>query len=84
MKPLPAFLRAEFVESHVLPVVVAFGFGVLVSGIAGDIDAERARIEARHAVLYAEQLRTQCGAQPDADAVAQHLANATTTFEVRK
>lgn len=84
MKPLPRFLRAEFVESRVLPVVVAFGFGVLVSGIAGDLDATQARIEARHAIDYAEQLRTQCGAQPDADAVAQHLAHNANPFEVRK
>lgn len=84
MKPLPRFLRAEFVESRVLPVVVAFGFGALVSGIAGDLDAAQARIEARHAIDYAEQLRTQCGAQPDADAVAQHLAHNANPFEVRK
>jgi len=74
MNPLPTVLRPEFIESRVLPVVVAFGFGVLVSGIAGDLDAAQARIEARHAIEYAEQLRTQCGAQPDADAAAQHYA----------
>ena len=84
MNPLPRFLRAEFIESRVLPVVVAFGFGVLVSGIAGDLDVELARVEARQAIEYAEQLRTQCGAQPDADAVAQHLAHHATPYEVRK
>ena len=75
MKPLPYFLRAEFIESRVLPVVIAFGFGVLVSGVAGDIDATQARTAARHAIDYAEQLRTQCGAQPGADATRQHLAH---------
>ena len=84
MKPLPTCLRAEFIESRVLPVVIAFGFGVLVSGIAGDLDAAQARIEARNAIDYAEQIRTQCGAQPDADAVAQHLAHHATPYEVRK
>ena len=92
MKPLPTCLRAEFIESRVLPVVIAFGFGVLVSGIAGDLKAQR--IEEERAIhrttvmLLLDELstaRTACGAQPDSDAIAaQHLAHNANAFEVRK
>lgn len=91
MKPLPRFLRAEFVESRVLPVVIAFGVGVLVSGITGDLKAQRIEEErATHrttVMLLLDEIstaRTACGAQPDADAVAQHLAHNANPFEVRK
>ena len=75
MKPLPRFLRAEFVESRVLPAVLAFAFGVLIHDIAGDAEIDRARIQARQAFMYAEQVRALCGAQPDPDRAVQALAH---------
>lgn len=75
MKPLPTCLRAEFIESRVLPVVLAFAFGVLVHDIAGDAEVDRARIQARQAFLYADQVRALCGAQPDPERAVQALAH---------
>ena len=60
------WLSADFVERRVLPLVMAFGAGVLVMGVSADAhydaelqtarqDAERARQIAAKAVLVAER-----------------------------
>lgn len=73
--PLAEILAPAFIEGRVLPVVIAFGFGVLIHDIAGDAEVDRARIQARHAIEYADQVRALCGAQPDPARAAQALAH---------
>lgn len=72
---LADLLAPACIEGRVLPVVVAFAFGVLVHDIAGDAEVDRARIQARQAFLYADQVRALCGAQPDPDRAVQALAH---------
>jgi hypothetical protein len=72
---LADLLAPAFVEGRVLPLVLAFAFGVLVHDIAGDAEVDRARIQARQTAIYAEQVRALCGAQPDPERAVHALAN---------
>lgn len=63
-------LDPQFIESKVLPVVLAFGLGVLVTG-----HAAQAELEAwadSHAAMSreVETVRVACGLQPDPEAVS--------------
>jgi hypothetical protein len=51
----------EFCETRVLPVIVAFGCGVLAMGYAIDYREAQALGIARRAVAIAEEYRDACG-----------------------
>ena len=69
MNPRPHWLH-HAAEHYALPVVCAFGLGVLITLHA--TDTERALLRAA-VVLLADQVehaRIVCGAQPDSEAIA--------------
>lgn len=51
----------EFCETRLLPLVVAFGCGVLATGFAADQREAQAFEVARRAVAVAETYREACG-----------------------
>lgn len=88
MKTPARFLSAGFVESKVLPVVIAFGLGVLVTTHAARAELERGAENYRDLVREVENMRIACGLQPDPDAVAAiytaHAMAAPVPQEVRQ
>ncbi|MFT3759013.1 hypothetical protein [Thauera sp.] len=66
-------LDTDFWETKVLPVVVAFGLGVLATSHSAVIELE-ARAEAYHELAQeVDAMRFACGLQPDADVIF-HMA----------
>lgn len=59
-----------------LPVVCAFGLGVVIALEAADIERETLRTAVRAMADQVERTRIACGAQPDTDAVAALFAAA--------
>ena len=53
-----------------LPVVCAFGLGVVIAVEAGDTERETLRTTVRALADQVEHTRIACGAQPDPDAVS--------------
>lgn len=59
-----------------LPVVCAFGLGVVITVNAGEAERDTLRTAVRALADQVEHVRIACGAQPDPDAVAAVLAAA--------
>lgn len=72
----------EFCETRVLPVVLAFGCGVLVRGFAVDHREAQAFDIARRAVVVAEAYRDACG--PVSSSVALSAVDLERIAEVRR
>lgn len=75
---LADIIAPEFIEHRVLPVVMAFGLGVLISGVAHDAEREIHRSaalaqikEARRSAVACEQLLE--GTAPAQLAAAQEV-----------
>ncbi|AMO36707.1 hypothetical protein [Thauera humireducens] len=88
MKTPAHFLNAEFVESKVLPVVIAFGLGVLVTTHAARAEIDHWADTYGELLREVETVRIACGLQPDPDAVAAiytaHAMAAPVPQEVRQ
>ena len=61
-----------------LPVVCAFGLGVVITVNAGEHERDALRDAVRALADQVEHTRIACGAQPDPDAVSDVLAAART------
>ncbi|MDG3063283.1 hypothetical protein ACFQ4M_15795 [Thauera mechernichensis] len=61
---------------RVLPMVCAFGLGVVIALEAGDTERETLRAAVVSLADQVEHTRIACGAQPDPDAVSAVLAAA--------
>ena len=61
-----------------LPVVCAFGLGVVITVNAGEAERDTLRAAVSALVAHVEHTRIACGAQPDPDAVSAVLAAART------
>jgi len=68
------FIEAEFIEGKVLPVVVAFGLGVLATTHAARAELDVWEDSYRTLVHEVDGLRITCGLQPDPEAVPQQTA----------
>jgi len=74
VKILRTLLDADFVESRALPVVCAFGLGVLIALHAAEAEIDSLRTAVVALADQVEHARIACGAQPDPDTVATTLA----------
>lgn len=54
-------LDSAFIEGTVLPLVIAFGLGVLAAGLAHDRQTANALVLADRAIDVAERFRQHCG-----------------------
>ena len=61
-----------------LPVVCAFGLGVVIALNATEVERDTLRDTVRALADQVEHTRIACGAQPDPDAVSDVLAAART------
>ncbi len=61
-----------------LPVVCAFGLGVVIALNATEVERDTLRATVRALADQVEHTRIACGAQPDPEAVAAVLAAART------
>lgn len=59
-----------------LPVVCAFGLGVVITVNAGEVERDTLRTTVRVLADQVEHTRIACGAQPDPEAVSAVLAAA--------
>ena len=59
-----------------LPVVCAFGLGVVITVNAGEVERDTLRATVRALADQVEHTRIACGAQPDPDAVSVFVAAA--------
>ena len=57
-----------------LPVVCAFGLGVVIAVDAGEAERDTLRTAVRALADQVEHTRIACGAQPDPDAVSVFVA----------
>ena len=57
-----------------LPVVCAFGLGVVIAVDAGEAERDTLRTAVRALADQVERTRVACGAQPDPDAVSVFVA----------
>ncbi len=66
-------LDTRFWESKVLPVVIAFGLGVLATSHAATLELEARANSYNELAREVEAMRFACGLQPDPD-VLFHMA----------
>ena len=59
-----------------LPVVCAFGLGVVIAVDAGEAERDTLRAAVSALVAHVEHTRIACGAQPDPEAVSVFVAAA--------
>ena len=72
------FDRLHDAAERALPVVCAFGLGVVIAVDAGEAERDTLRAAVRALVDQVEHTRIACGAQPDPEAVSAVLAAART------
>lgn len=64
--------NTQFIEGRVLPVVIAFGLGVLVTSHAARAELDRWANTYGEVLTEVRALRVACGLEPDHDQIARH------------
>ena len=67
------YLDPQFLETKVLPVVVAFGLGVLVASHAAVVELEAWADSYAALAQEVDLVRTACGLQPDPSQLAYSM-----------